>query len=211
MGKEVGNLPQMSPAHYRSYVGIPAHYDLIGAQVFGLLIKLGLRENHTLLDVGCGSLRVGRLLIPYLLSGHYFGVEPNKWLVEAALENELGYDILRVKRPTLEYFDDFGLSRFGQEFDFILAHSIFTHTDQEQARILVREVAASLGSRGLCLASYIQATDNNERRGWVYGDTVGYLSTFFIGLAGESGLDWNILSDRYIETQTWMTFSKKGG
>lgn len=52
---------------YRGYVGPEAQYDLMGATQFRLLCTLGLREHHTLLDFGCGSLRAGRLFIPYLL------------------------------------------------------------------------------------------------------------------------------------------------
>jgi len=62
--------------HYRAFVGPTYRYDLIGAQQFALLYLLGLRETHRLLDFGCGSLRLGRMAIPYLLEGHYFGIEP---------------------------------------------------------------------------------------------------------------------------------------
>ena len=61
---------------YRAYVGPPEDYDLIAAMTFNLLTTLGLRQHHSLLDIGCGSLRIGRLLIPYLNRGKYFGVEP---------------------------------------------------------------------------------------------------------------------------------------
>src|SRR5437868_14897345 len=80
-------------AHYRAYVGPPEDYDLIAAMTFNLLTTLGLRQHHSLLDVGCGSLRIGRLLIPYLNCGKYFGVETNNWLVEAGIEHELGKDV----------------------------------------------------------------------------------------------------------------------
>jgi len=64
--------------NYRAYVGPVEKYDLVAANQFNLLTMLGLRENHFLLDVGCGSLRGGRLFIPYLLPHHYFGIEPNE-------------------------------------------------------------------------------------------------------------------------------------
>jgi hypothetical protein len=53
-------------AHYTAFVGPPDQYDLMGATQFRLLTTLGLRDYHRLLDFGCGSLRVGRLLISYL-------------------------------------------------------------------------------------------------------------------------------------------------
>ena len=76
--------------HYRAYVGPPTDYDLVGAMQFNLLTNLGLREEHYLLDIGCGSLRAGKLLIPYLVPGRYFGIEPERWLIEEGIDNELG-------------------------------------------------------------------------------------------------------------------------
>src|SRR5947209_8507870 len=86
--------------HYSAYVGSPENYDLMGASQFRLLTTLGLRDHHKLLDFGCGSLRVGRLLLPYLLAGNYYGIEPNAWLIEDAITNEVGDDQIRLKKPS---------------------------------------------------------------------------------------------------------------
>src|SRR5271169_3068223 len=77
-------------AHYRAYVGPPEDYDLISAMTFNLLTSLGLRQNHALLDIGCGSLRCGRLFIPYLNAGNYTGIEPNQWLIDEGIRREVG-------------------------------------------------------------------------------------------------------------------------
>ena len=61
------------------------NYDLSSALQFSLLTSLGLRENHTLLDIGCGSLRGGRLALMYLLPEHYYGIEPEQWLIEEGI------------------------------------------------------------------------------------------------------------------------------
>lgn len=47
--------------NYRAYVGKAEHYDLLSSLQFSLLSVVGLRDFHYLLDVGCGSLRGGRL------------------------------------------------------------------------------------------------------------------------------------------------------
>ncbi len=91
-------------AHYRAYVGPPEDYDLIAAMTFNLLTTLGLRQHHSLLDVGCGSLRIGRLLIPYLNRGKYFGIEPNEWLVEEGIRRELGEGLVQIKDPTFYFW-----------------------------------------------------------------------------------------------------------
>ena len=68
----------------------------MGATQFRLLCTLGLRECHTVLDFGCGSLRAGRLLLPYLSPGNHYGLEPNRWLIEDAIERQLGQSIIDV-------------------------------------------------------------------------------------------------------------------
>ena len=83
----------------RAYVGKPEEWDLVAARQVTLLLTAGLRDYHRLVDVGCGSLRAGRMLIPYLEPERYFGIEPNRWLVEEGIEHELGGDLVRIKRP----------------------------------------------------------------------------------------------------------------
>ena len=41
--------------HYRAYVGNPKVYDVTAATQFLLMVALGLREYHSLLDIGCGK------------------------------------------------------------------------------------------------------------------------------------------------------------
>ena len=45
------------------------------------------------------------LLIPYLNRGKYFGIEPNEWLVEEGIKQELGESLLQIKRPTFFFTD----------------------------------------------------------------------------------------------------------
>ena len=88
--------------HYLAFVGPPTQYDFMGATQFRLLTSLGLRANHHLLDFGCGSLRAGKLFIVYLSKGHYFGIEPNKWLIEDAINNQVGKDLIGLKKTAIQ-------------------------------------------------------------------------------------------------------------
>ena len=95
MASEEGRVP-----YYRYAVGMRHGYDRMAAVQLSLLWALGLREQHTLCDVGCGSLRGGRLLIPYLAPGNYYGIEPNQRLVADAIEHEVGAELLMLATHT---------------------------------------------------------------------------------------------------------------
>ena len=144
----------MTDDDHRGYVGPADQYDVIGAAQFALLYALGLRAHHRLLDLGCGSLRAGRLLIPYLEAGHYVGVEPQRWLVDAALDRELGHDIVALKRPVFDTTNDWQLGHLGR-FDVVLAQGMATNTGPSLLPRLLGAIAQTLGAEGLAAVTAI--------------------------------------------------------
>lgn len=134
-----------------------------------LLLAAGLRETHRLVEVGCGSLRAGRMFIPYLLPGHYFGIEPNQWVVEEGLRHELGEGIVEIKRPNFRFVDDFSDDGFGVEFDFALAQSVFSHTYPEMILAGLKGMSKALAPDGKIVANFVEADETTEDvTGWVY-------------------------------------------
>src|SRR3972149_3472601 len=126
--------------HYRAYVGPPKDYDLVAASTFNLLTTLGLRQHHTVLDIGCGSLRIGRLLIPYLNVGQYVGIEPYKWLVDDGIAKEVGQDQINIKQPRF-YIAEGARGLPESPFDFALAQSIFSHTGPDLLDVWLGDLA----------------------------------------------------------------------
>lgn len=152
---------------YRAFVGAPEQYDLIGASQFSLLCALGLRESHRLLDIGCGSLRGGRLFIPYLAAGGYTGLEPNQWLVEEGIAEHLGRDALTVKSPTFIHNDAFDVSGLDP-FDFVVAQSIASHTGPAMTRALLEAVHGALAPYGIAAITFKHGRSDWVEEGWFY-------------------------------------------
>ncbi len=167
--------------HYRAYVGPADRFDFMSASQFALLFQLGLREYHRLLDFGCGSLRLGRLLIPFLNRGGYYGIDPNAWLIEDGITHELGSTAIDIKMPSFSYSDSFRADVFGCRFDFLMAQSIVTHTGPDLVRKLLASVPQALNPNGLFLFSYIrdEKTTAEPGDGWHYPECVGYSSAWF--------------------------------
>ena len=119
---------------HRNYVAHNANYET-GVTVFQVLLDQGLSSTDKVCDVGCGSLRVGRYLITHLEHGNYYGIEPNQWLVDAALEHEVG-TLTEVKLCHFANRDDFDIAQAFPDvgFDLVLISSVLAHASHEQMR-----------------------------------------------------------------------------
>src|SRR3989339_1846342 len=193
--------------HYMAYVGPPTQYDFMGAIQFRLLCTLGLRSNHYLLDFWCGSLRAGRLFISYQDESRYFGIEPNKWLIEDAINNEVGKDLILLKKPQFDYNSKFVTDVFSQQFDFIIAQSIFSHAGSDFISIALRNFKESLKPNGLIAATFIERNSDFDGNGWIYPGIVSYRPSTIIRFAEEAGL-YVIRIPWYHPRQTWYLLSK---
>jgi SAM-dependent methyltransferase len=194
-------------SHYRAYVGPPEDYDLIAAMTFNLLTTLGLRQQHSLLDVGCGSLRIGRLLIPYLNRGKYFGIEPNEWLVEEGIKRELGSTLLQIKRPRFFFSDSPEvITQAGVPFDFAVAQSIFSHCGLDLIKSWLSAISRSLADDGAFVATFLPGKEDSSTRGWIYPECVNYRPATMRQAAADAGLRFELLDWRH-PRQIWALFA----
>lgn len=174
--------------NYKAYVGPMKNYDIVSQIHFSIITSMGLRQHHNILDLGCGSLRTGKLLIPYLLKGNYFGIEPNKWLVEEGLKHELGEGIMQSKAPNFHHFDDFKLSRIGEKFNMIFAHSIFTHASEAQIRTCLAEAQKVLLRGAVFITNFSIGQTNYTGEDWVYPGCVDYTIKKIREMGEDAGL-----------------------
>jgi SAM-dependent methyltransferase len=205
---------------YRAYVGGPGRYDVLAAAQFSFLVDAGLRDEHRVLDVGCGSLRLGRLLIPWLQDGRYFGVEPNEWLVEAGFEKELGHAIRELKHPQFRFVDDFSVAEFGVEFDYVMAYSVFTHCYPDLGGMGLAKLAGSLAPSGLLLGTFVEnrAGDTEGKSkllphngsGWIYPKCVRYTWDQFADLLRANGLVGFRVFRPAAHKQSWFIATRPG-
>lgn len=196
--------------NYRAFVGPPETYDVMGALQFSLLTFLGLRQDSYLLDVGCGSLRAGRLFIPFLLPERYYGVEPEQWLIEEGIAHEVGDEMVSLKRPVFSNTSDFQLRELDQQFDFILAQSIFSHASLQQVRACLAEASAVLEPGGLMTATFCEGDDDYAGTDWVYPGCVSYTMETMMGLAAEQGFACRAVQWPHPAQQTWLVYAHEG-
>lgn len=182
---------------YRAYVGPPTQYDFMGATQFRLLTGLGLREEHRVVDIGCGSLRAGRFLLQYLMPGRYAGVEPNDWLWRTALAEEIGADVERLKQPRFSADETFELPGIETGWaDAVVAQSIYSHTGADLFARSLAAVERVLAPKGQALFTVIlpecPGFEKMERavqvEGWHYPQCVTFLEAEVAEHAAAAGL-----------------------
>ena len=195
--------------HYRAYVGPPEDYDLISAMVFNLLTTLGLRQHHKVIDIGCGSLRNGRLLIPYLNAGNYIGIEPNQWLIDDGVRHEIGNDLVNIKRPALLVGDSAAVLPEEVQADFVFAQSIFSHCGLDLFEQWLDGIQPHLKDDGVFAATFLVDEKDFEGSGWVYPGCVKYRVETISALADRLGYRFKMLN-WWHPRQAWCLFYKSG-
>jgi 2-polyprenyl-3-methyl-5-hydroxy-6-metoxy-1,4-benzoquinol methylase len=170
------------------------------------MIDHGLRPQHSLLDIGCGSLLGGVRFIRYLEAGNYVGVDIDQSLLDGGFATELKKSGLQDKMPreNLVCISEFEFDRLGRRFDFALAHSLFTHLTFNRIRRCLERLAPVTNIDGRFFATFFELPQAaSPSLGYTHhpGDVVTYdtndpyhykLADFFYAA---SGLPWRV---RYI-------------
>lgn len=146
----------------------------------------------------------------YLLPTHYFGIEPEKWLIEEGIKNELGEDLIKIKAPVFSYDDNFTCTKFGQKFDFILAQSIFSHASEAQIIRCMSEVKECMKPTSIFVATFVRGEKNYTGEKWVYPGCVAYTLGRMVEMAEELEMICKPINWPHPNQQTWvlMTYPK---
>lgn len=124
-----------------------------------LLKKEGLIKSSSVLEIGCGCLNLGILLIEYLDKNNYVGIDPNEWLrTDSILTNQ---KIISNKSPVFISREDFNSSELKRDFDFIFSHSVLSHTADWQLDLFLENSKKALNKGGKILSSIRLAEGNS--------------------------------------------------
>ncbi len=106
-------------------------WDEIAKLQLDFLISEGLKPEHILVDVACGSLRAGRLFINYLDPENYLGIDKEVNLIIHGVAEELGINTFVEKRPVFVISESFEFNKFPRCPNYAIAQSLLTHLTAE--------------------------------------------------------------------------------
>lgn len=129
-----------------------------GRDVFEFLAEsVHLKPESLVLEIGCGTLRVGLHFIRYLKPSHYHCLERDELSLMAAFRYELPSQGLLYKRPLIVRGEDMDFSGFGSGnmYDLIYASAVFLHMPDKLVWIgLERLVSRLKPSEGRIFVSH---------------------------------------------------------
>jgi cyclopropane fatty-acyl-phospholipid synthase-like methyltransferase len=152
---------------------------------FRFLTSHGLRPEHRLLDVGCGTLRGGIPLIEYLGDGNYVGFEARTNVLDEG-RKELAEAGLEHKHPLLICESDPSRVEPGGPIDFMWAFSVLIHMSDEILDASLGLAARVLGEDGKFYGN-VQLGERMDRK-WSSFPWVWRPREFYESAAARHGL-----------------------
>jgi len=145
----------------------------------------------------------------YLAPQRYYGIDPNKWLIDAAIKQEVGRSLIRIKKPQFAFHSDGKMTGFGTQFDFIHAHSVLTHAAPTLARTFFMEAGKVLTPNGLVVATFLRGESDYDGAEWAYPDVIPYRLETMTRWASEAGLQLQVIRWPH-RAQTYFVAARTG-
>ena len=134
------------------------NFQQMGMHQFTFLKEQGLQKHHSLLDIGCGCLRGGIHFIDYLNRRCYTGCDISPEIITEAHKVLLKKD-LHEKCPRLFVNKNLQFKEFNQQFDYILAQSVFSHLPDKDIKECFRNLHWIMHKSSVFYATFFKHED----------------------------------------------------
>jgi SAM-dependent methyltransferase len=164
----------------------------IGKLQFDFAVSHGLKPDMRMLEIGCGNLRAGWLFIDYLEPGNYYGVDISPDILVAA-QDTIAEQGIAAKLPHLTLVTDLRLQFLPDaSFDFVHAHSVFSHSPIEVIDECFAHVGRVMTAGGFFDFTF-DRTEGTEHQ--VLREDFYYRTQTLIELAAKHGLEATFMDD----------------
>jgi ubiquinone/menaquinone biosynthesis C-methylase UbiE len=145
----VDDLKRTSPDQAMS-IAVGRNFDYVGSLEKQFLISIGLKQSDYIIDIGCGSGRLTKHLVPYITTGKYFGIDIIPDLLDCAR------NMTNKHNFRFELNDGFHIPETDNQADYIVLFSVFSHLLQEEIYLYLKDINRVLKPDGKAVFSFLE-------------------------------------------------------
>ena len=186
------------------------------------LMGKGFSSSTNLLDLGCGPMRLGSVLIPKLDSGWYYGQDINPETIAYGREVLHNCGVPVSANYTLFASDNFELAPVDRMIDIAFSNSLFSHLNLNSIYTCLLQLSKRLSPSGVYYSSFfvvpadsswldVQARSKwgNEFSTYSFQDPYHYHRSLLESVAREAGYRMDLVANYGHPTQTMARFWRK--
>jgi SAM-dependent methyltransferase len=139
-------------------------------QVVDGWLTWGIRPSDTVVDYGCGTLRLGRLLIEFLEPGHYIGLDLDQRILTTG-HDQLPPDLVALKHPMLEVISPESLRRTAaRQPKWVCSRGVLQHVPPAELDRFFENLSILVltGATGLINGRAWPRTERRSHTTWDY-------------------------------------------
>ena len=183
------------------------------------LQRRGLTSSSTVLDIGCGPMRLGSALIPLLKNGWYYGQDINPATIAFGEEVLRDAGISKQAPYTLFASDQFEFHFVDRPVQIAFANSLFSHLTLNSIFTALLQLQTVLAPSGVLYATFFALKPGHSwlkphpRNKWghqfetfPHQDPYHYPLALIQDLARQAGFRLDLIDDFGHPTQTMVRF-----
>ena len=137
---------------------------------FSKLVNKGIQPSDTLVDYGCGTLRLGALFIEFLEPDRYIGLDIDERIL-AMGRTQLSGELIDSKRPVLEVISQESLRRAAaRQPRWVCSKGVLQHIPPEELNEYFENISylVHVGATGFIYARIAEKSKRHSPKTWLH-------------------------------------------
>ena len=145
-----------NPTHIAKNISSVEQANMRGKEWVKFLCENGLDEDSSVLDYGCGGLRLGKSVIEFVDTNKYVGVDISDFFYTEGIKKYLGEKLVNDKKPKFFVIgsDGFMQDLKGVKFNIIYSTMVATHIPPDELVDYFQKIVQFMDQKSIFLFDF---------------------------------------------------------